>query len=108
MTGRKMGRQIQHSFAESLKKQRWKERQQDETGEDFAYVLSDRGLKDLPNKMTPQPEHERERGGGEGRERQKGETAHSESSEKKTEMAVENVKAKKELREKCNDNNEGD
>lgn len=55
-----MGRQIQHSLAESFKKQHRKERQQDETGEDFAYALSDRGLKDLPNKMTPQAEHKRE------------------------------------------------
>lgn len=31
-------------------------------GEDFVSVLSDRGFKDLPNKMTPQPEHERKRG----------------------------------------------
>lgn len=62
MTGRKMGRQIQHRLAESFKKQRWKdkERQPDERGEDFASVLFDRELKDLPNKMTPQPEHERE------------------------------------------------
>lgn len=36
-----------------------KERQPDERREDFASVLFDRGLKELPNKMTPQPERDR-------------------------------------------------
>lgn len=36
-----------------------KERQPDERGEDSASVLFDRGLKELPNKMTPQPERDR-------------------------------------------------
>ncbi len=73
-----------------------KERQPDERREDFASVLFDRGLKELPNKMTPQPERDRKVRLHRAKHREKKErNGHWESERQK-------------LRENYNDNNEGD